>query len=70
MGLYLLTDDRVHWFLDDPAPEEPSAVAPEAKELPANLVEGLPSVAREAVAATPPGSIGYDQVRDLTPYKR
>lgn len=53
MGLYLLTVDRVHWFLDDPAPSEPPAFAPEAKELPASVVKGLPPVAREAVAATP-----------------
>jgi 2-polyprenyl-6-methoxyphenol hydroxylase-like FAD-dependent oxidoreductase len=70
MGPYSLIGDRVHWFLSDPAPEEPSVVAPEVKELPANIVEGLPSVAREALAATPLGSIGYEQVRDLAPYER
>jgi 2-polyprenyl-6-methoxyphenol hydroxylase-like FAD-dependent oxidoreductase len=71
MGIYLLTDGRVHWFLDDPAPPAPSARAvPEAKELPTSILEGLPSMAREVVAATPSGLLVYDQVRDLTPFKR
>lgn len=68
-GFYQLTGDRVHWFLDDHAPTRYSANGP-AEEVLQERVEGLPPLAREAVAATPPNSIVYNEVRDLLPYRQ
>jgi 2-polyprenyl-6-methoxyphenol hydroxylase-like FAD-dependent oxidoreductase len=67
-GLYQLTQGRVHWFLDDPASRLTSERAP-APEVLLERVKGWPPVVRDAVASTPPGSIWYNEVRDLLPYR-
>lgn len=67
-GLYQLTDDRIHWFLDDPAPRRTSENGP-ALEVLQERVRGGPPVVRDAVASTPPDSILYNEVRDLLPYR-
>jgi len=68
-GLYQLTGGRVHWFLDDPAPRRSAAETP-AVEVLQECVRALPPVVGEVVVATPPGSIVYNEVRDLLPYRR
>ena len=68
-GLYQLTDDRVHWFLDAPASRQALEDA-SAVEVLQERVRGWPQVVRDAVASTPPDSILYDEVRDLLPYRR
>jgi 2-polyprenyl-6-methoxyphenol hydroxylase-like FAD-dependent oxidoreductase len=67
-GLYQLTGDRVHWFLDDPAPRRTSENAL-ALEVLLERVKGWPPVVRDAVASTSPDSILHNEVRDLLPYR-
>ena len=67
-GLYQLTNARVHWFLDDPAPRRtPRNVA--VLEVLLERLRGWPPVVRDAVASTSPDSISYNEVRDLLPYR-
>lgn len=68
-GFYQLPGDRVHWFMDDPALPRFAADAPVAEAL-AERVEGWPPMVREAVAATPPGSMVHNEIHDLLPYRR
>ena len=63
-GLYPLTDGRVHWFLDDHDPRGTTT----AETLSARLGD-WPPVVREAVTATPPESVLYNEVRDRPPLR-
>lgn len=67
-GLYQLTNDQVHWFLDDPAPRRTLGNTP-ALDVLQERVKGWPPVVRSAIASTPPDSILHNEVRDLLPYR-
>jgi 2-polyprenyl-6-methoxyphenol hydroxylase-like FAD-dependent oxidoreductase len=68
-GLYQLTGDRVHWFLDNPDSQRGSEDATAMGVL-QERVRGWPLVVRDVVASTPAGSILHNEVRDLLPYRR
>ena len=63
-GLYPLADGRVHWFLDDHAPRGTKTVGTLLARL-----GNWPPVVREAIAATTPESVSYNEVRDRRPLR-